>query len=152
MESLERVLATHPFFQGVESPTVKRFAACASNHKWDAGETIFREGDPAEQVYLLREGQVAVELVQPARDAIMLETLDGGDVLGWSWLLPPYHWDFEARAVPPVRALALHGACLRRKCEEDHEFGYILMKRMCEVIARRLAHATMQLLDVYGAK
>lgn len=152
MESLERILATHPFFEGVDAQTVKRFAGCASNHKWDSGATIFREGDPAEQVYLLREGQVAVELIQPARDAIMLETLDGGDVLGWSWLLPPYHWHFEARAVTPVRALALHGACLRRKCAEDHEFGYILMKRMCEVIARRLAHATMQLLDVYGAR
>ena len=150
METLERVLAEHPFFHDVPSARLQRFVGCAMNVKWDAGKVIFREGEPAEHLYLIRYGRVAVELAKTGGAPIVIETLDPGDVLGWSWLLPPYQWHFEARALGLVRAIALDGKCLREKSETDHEFGYVLMKRMAELIARRLVHTSMQLLDVYG--
>ena len=74
-----------------------------------------------------------------------------GEVLGWSWLYPPYRWNFDARAVEPVRAFALDGNCLRAKCEADHDFGYELVKRFLQQVHMRLERTRLQLLDVYRA-
>ena len=88
----------------------------------------------------------------PQRGAIAIDTVGEGDVLGWSWLIPPYHWHFDARAVEPTRAIALDGRCLRGKCDADHELGYELMKRFAQVIEQRLEATRWQLLDVYGVR
>lgn len=86
----------------------------------------------------------------PKRGAITIQTLSAGDVLGWSWLFPPYHTHFGARAIEPIRALSLDAKCLRNKCEEDHDLGYEFMKRFSEVVIQRLQATRLQLLDVYG--
>ena len=150
METLERILVEHPFFAGADRGCVQRFVGCASNLKWEAGKVIFREGEPAEEVYLLRHGRVAVERSRDGGPPQTIESLDPGDVLGWSWLIPPFRWNCDARAVTLTRALALSGTCLREKSEQDPEFGYLLMKRMAEVMARRVEHASLQWMDVYG--
>ena len=80
-----------------------------------------------------------------------MATLGEGDILGWSWLMPPYHWQFHARAVEVTRAIALDGKCLRTKCEQNHDLGYELLKRFCHIIERRLEATRLQLLDVYGS-
>ncbi len=152
MESLERFLTKHPFFAGIDREHVLPFVGCARNLKWEPGSYVFREGEEATEVYLVREGRIAVELARPGGEAIVIETLDAGDVLGWSWLLPPYRWHFDARVVEPGRAISLDGACLRRKADADPAFGYLLMRRMCDVIARRLVASSMQILDVYGPR
>jgi CRP-like cAMP-binding protein len=78
--------------------------------------------------------------------------LAAGEVLGWSWLIPPYHWKFDARAIEQTRALALDGKCLRTKCEEDHDLGYELLKRFAQIMEERLQATRLQLLDVYGLR
>jgi CRP-like cAMP-binding protein len=113
---------------------------------------IFREGDEANQFFLIREGRVAIEVFSEARGPVTIQTLNAGEILGWSWLVPPYFWRFDARAVDEVRALALDGKCLREKCETDPRLGYELLKRFALVITRRLEATRMQLLDVYGYK
>ena len=79
-----------------------------------------------------------------------MQTLGGGDVLGWSWLIPPYRWGFDARAVEMTRAIALDGKCLRGKCEEDHEMGYDLVKRVASSLGERLDATLLRLLDMYS--
>jgi CRP/FNR family cyclic AMP-dependent transcriptional regulator len=86
----------------------------------------------------------------PQRGAVTIETLHGGDVLGWSWLVPPHRTVYDARALGVVRTIALDGACLRGKCEEDPRLGYELLKRFTEVIVERLQATRLRLLDVYG--
>jgi CRP/FNR family cyclic AMP-dependent transcriptional regulator len=149
METLERVLAEHPFFKGLERPYIQLLAECASRVRFDAGEVIFREGEPSNLFYLIRHGKVAVETFAPNRGPITIQTLGEGQVLGWSWLIEPYRRRFDARAVELTRAIALDGECLRGQCEEDHHFGYELMKRVAHLMDQRLQATRLQLLDVY---
>ena len=152
METLERILAEHSFFAGLESSYTNLLVGCAANVRFDAGRYIFKEGEAANEFYVIRAGKVALEIFAPQRKPIILATLGEGEILGWSWLLPPYHWKFHARAVEDTRALALDGKCLREKCEQNHDLGYELLKRFAQIIDRRLDATRFQLLDVYGAR
>lgn len=151
MENLERILAEHSFFAGLESYYTNLLVGCAANVRFDAGSYILKEGEDANEFYIIRKGKVALEIFAPQRKPIILATLGEGDILGWSWLLPPYQWKFHARAVEDTRALALDGKCLREKCEQNHDLGYELLKRFTQIIDRRLDATLLQLLDVYGA-
>lgn len=144
------ILRDHPFTAGMRPEHVAVVAGCARNVHLAAGTYVFREGEPASTFLALRDGVVALELFTPTRGGLVVQTLHAGDVLGWSWLFPPYRWTFDARVVEAARAVALDGACLRAKAEADHELGYELMKRVAQVFTRRLAATRMQLLDLYG--
>jgi CRP/FNR family transcriptional regulator, cyclic AMP receptor protein len=150
METLERVLAGHPFFEGLDPRHLTVLVGCASNVRFDDAHFLFRAGDESNQFFLLRGGMVALEIAPPGRTPLVVETLSEGDILGWSWLVPPYHRMFDARAVGPVSAVALDGHCLRAKCEADHDLGYELLKRVAHIMEQRLQATRLQLLDVYG--
>ncbi len=152
METLERILAEHPFFQGMKKEHFELIVGCASNVRFDEGEFIFREAEEANQFYLVRQGKVALEVVSPERGPLTILTLGNGEVLGWSWLVPPYRWKFDARAVELTRAIALDGKCLREKSEKDHDLGYELLKRFAHITEQRLEATRLQLLNVYEAR
>jgi CRP/FNR family transcriptional regulator, cyclic AMP receptor protein len=149
METLQNILAEHPFTQGLEEPHLALLTGCAANVRFEAGRVIFREGEEANQFYLVREGNLAVELYAAERGAITVLTVGAGEVLGWSWLVPPYRWKFDARALEPTRAIALDGKCLRAKAEQDHDLGYELLKRVAHIMEERLQATRLQLLNVY---
>lgn len=151
METLEPILAEHPFLKGMTPEQLQLLVGCASNVRFDPGKYIFREGEEANQFYIVRQGKVALEIVTPQRGSIIIDTLADDEVLGWSWLLPPYHWHFNARALELTRAIALDGKCLRTKCESDHDLGYELLKRFAHLIEQRLQATRLQLLDLYGS-
>jgi len=150
METLERILAKHPFFEGLAPEYLDLLVGCASNVRFEAGTYIFRQGEEAHQFYLLRQGRVAVEIYAPQSPPIVVETLERDEILGWSWLVAPHYWRFDARVVEMARAIALDGMCLRRKCEENHDLGYELLKRFSRILDQRLQATRMQLLDVYA--
>jgi CRP/FNR family transcriptional regulator, cyclic AMP receptor protein len=138
MQTLESILAEFPFFKGLDQRYIQLIAGCASNAHFNPGELILREGEEADQSYIIRHGKVALEVAfVPERDPIVIQTIGEGDVLGWSWLFPPYRWRFSARAVTPTEAIALDGKYIRIKCEEDHDLGYELLKRFAQVIEQR---------------
>ena len=149
METLQKILADHPFAQGLEERQAALLTGCAANVHFDARQVIFREGEEANQFYLVREGKLAVELFAAERGAITILTVGAGEVLGWSWLVPPYRWKFDARALEPTRAIALDGKCLRTKAEQDHDLGYELLKRVAHIMEERLQATRLQLLNVY---
>jgi CRP-like cAMP-binding protein len=150
METIEDLLRDVPTFAGLDAGQLAVVAACGSNVHFDAGDPLFHEGDAADTFYLLRAGSVVLEIFVPARGPVLIETLEAGEVLGWSWLFPPYRWHFDARALSPLRATAFDGACLRGKCEEDAALGYALMSRFAQVLVDRLQQTRLRLLDVYG--
>lgn len=152
MENLETILSEHPFLQGLAPEHMHLIVGCASNVRFEAGHYLFREGDQADKFYFIRQGKVAVEIRAPGKGPLVIQTLGEGEVLGWSWLIPPYEWHFDARAVELTRAFALDGKCLRMKCEEDHHLGYELLKRFTDIIEQRLQATRLQLLDVYGTQ
>ena len=138
-------IAEHPFMKGLSAEQITRLSACAMDSHFAVGEIIFREGDPANRFYLIQEGRVALESRPSGGEAMVIGEIGPGDVLGWSWLLPPYRWHFDARAIEPVSAVFLYGTRLREECEEDHDLGYELMKRTAEVIIQRLQSTRQQL-------
>ena len=150
METLERIVAEHPFFSELDQPYVELLAGCASNVRFAADSYVAREGAEASQFYLIRHGKIALEVASPARGRLTIETLGEGGILGWSWLIPPYNWSFDARAVELTRAIALDGKCLRAKCEENHDLGYELLKRFASVLEKHLEATRLQLLDIYA--
>ena len=149
METIEGLIAEHPFSDGLEMPHLKLLVGCASNVRFEPGQFVFREGDEANQFYLIRHGKVTLEIHAPPRGSIIIQTLSEGDVLGWSWLFPPYRWKFSAKAIESTRAIALDGKCLRGKSEEDHDLGYELLKRFARVIQERLQATRLQPINVY---
>jgi CRP/FNR family cyclic AMP-dependent transcriptional regulator len=150
MQTLEDLIAAAPLFDGLSGAQLGLIAGCGANERFAAGAELFREGGRADRFFLIREGSVALELDAPGRGTLVIETLQAGEVVGWSWLFEPYRWQFDARAREPIRAVAFDGACLRGKCEADHELGYQLMRRFAGSITERLQATRLQLLDVYG--
>jgi CRP/FNR family transcriptional regulator, cyclic AMP receptor protein len=150
METLEPLLREHEFFRDLDPGYLALLVGCASNVRFGEGSFLFRESEPADRFFLIRQGRVAVEIAAPGRGAIIVQTVADGGVVGFSWLLEPHTWEFDARALTPVRAFALDGVCLRGKCEQDTRLGFSLMQRFAGVAVRRLQATRLQLLDVYG--
>lgn len=145
------VLKEHPFFRGLAPEYIELLTGCASNVRFNAGDLVCKAGTEANQFYIIRTGKVAVEVNLPQLEPMVIETLEDGDVLGWSWLFPPYRWNFDSRAIVLTRAIALDGKCLRGKCDEDHDLGYVLMTRFSSIMVDRLRATRLQLLDLYGS-
>lgn len=150
MRDLEQTLREHPFLEGLDAEHIKLLVGCASNVVFKSGEFIIREGEEANAFYFIRHGRVLIETHVPQKGPIIIRSREAGEILGWSWLVPPYRWHFDARAAELTRAIALDGKCLREKCEEDHDLGYEIMRRFVVIIAQQLEATRLQLLDVYG--
>jgi CRP-like cAMP-binding protein len=150
MRGLEELITDSPVFTGLAAEQLQLIAGCGRNEHVEAGTPLFREGEPADRFFLIRTGAVALEIASPAGGALVIETLHAGDVVGWSWLFPPYRWHFDGRATAPTSLIAFDGACLRGKCDADHELGYELMGRFAASLVERLQATRLQLLDVYG--
>ena len=150
MKTMDALIAEIPALAGLRPEQNELIAGCATNVRATAGEYLFREGQRADVFYAIRHGSLALELHVPARDAVTIETLGAGELVGWSWLFPPHRWEFDGRAREDTALISFDGACLRGKCDADHELGYELMKRFAEIIIARLQATRLRLLDVYG--
>ena len=150
MRALDELLTEVPLFEGMSDPELELLAGCASNVRFREGEQVFREGQPADTFYVVRHGMVALETFVPPLGGVTIQTVEAGEVVGWSWLFPPFRWHLDARALTTVRATAFDAACLRQKCEDDTALGYDLMKRFAQVVIERLQWTRLRLLDVYG--
>ncbi len=150
VKTLEHIIREHAFFAGADDDFCKLVVGCAKNVHFEAGQYLGHEGDPADHLYLLRQGRVAFEIKAPARAPIIFQTIGEGEIVGVSWLIPPYRWAYDARALDFVRAIAVDATCLRQKCEADHDLGYEMMKRFVPILIQRLHATRLQLLDVYG--
>lgn len=138
VKAVEGVIAAHPFLQGLKPEHLRLLAENALRMRYGAGDLIFREGDPANRFYLIEQGRVSVESPQRDRAPVTVQVIGPGDVLGWSWLFQPYYWHFDARALEPTTAIFFYGTRLREQCEQDHEFGFAMMKRTAQVLIQRL--------------
>jgi len=150
MESLEPILRQHSFFKDVPKEYIDFIVGCTSHVVFKAEEVVLSEGQAADKFYLIRSGKVAIYIDKPSE--IIIQTIGEGDILGWSWLIPPHLYRFSAKAVENTRALALDGKCLREKCESNPDLGYRFLKRLVGVLTERLEATRMQLLDIYGNK
>jgi CRP-like cAMP-binding protein len=145
-EQFEKEVAAHPFLLGMGESHIRLLVDCAMRSHFHANAVIFREGEAANRFYLIEHGKVALEsstLGEPVR----IEEIQDGDLLGWSWLFPPYAWHFTARAIGETDAIFFYGTILREYCEKDHSLGFELFKRMSVVMLRRLQAARQKLMS-----
>ncbi len=150
MLTLAQEIAAAEVFAGLAPEYLDLITGCGQNVHFDAGVILQREGDPADVFYLIRRGSVALEVHHPGAEPIRILTEGPGEPVGWSWLFEPYRWHLDARTIQPCSLIALDGACLRGKCEQDPALGYELMRRFARCLVERLEATQFQLLDVYG--
>ena len=145
---LEGSLSHHPFAQGMPADELATISGCCSNAVYHPGDYIFRENEPADHFFLIREGLVSLEIHVPQGPPIVVETLESGEIFGWGWLIPPYKWSNDARASAQVRLLKLDGACLRGKMDNNRSLGYEIYKRFLPIMARRLATSRLRIVEL----
>jgi CRP/FNR family cyclic AMP-dependent transcriptional regulator len=150
-KDIEALVAEHSFFKDFAPVYRTLIAGCGKNVHFDSGQLLALSGDPANQFFAVRHGRVSIEIHAAGRGPLMLQTVDAGEVVGWSWLFPPYQWTFDVRALEEVRAISFDGECLRGKCDRDPAMGYDFMKRFARVFMERLEATRLQLLDLYGS-
>ncbi|MCI0533619.1 MAG: cyclic nucleotide-binding domain-containing protein [Verrucomicrobiales bacterium] len=138
MTTLTERILRHPFFSGMKPEHVAIACHGATESRFEAGQIIFSEGEPANRFYLIESGSVALEAHEPADGTFPIQTLEAGEVLGWSWLFPPFTWHFRARVLTPTNVIALDGAHLLVAAERNAGFGYALMKKVGQILIHRL--------------
>lgn len=150
MKTIADSLKEHSFFEGLSEEHLDFIAGCGKFVQFEEGHVIANPGDPANEFYLIRDGHVSLMITIPSRKPFLYQTLGPKDILGLTWLIPPYLWTVSAKAVEYTRAIALDGSCLRQKCENDPRLGYNLMKHLIKLMVMREDAFRLHLLDVYG--
>jgi CRP/FNR family transcriptional regulator, cyclic AMP receptor protein len=151
METLKPIISAHPFLRSLAPEYLDILIGSADTQEFRPGEVIFREGEVADHLYLIERGKVLLESHVWNRGYLGVQELGAGEVLGWSWLFPPYTWHFQARSVEPTATIMFNGADLLVACERNHEFGYDLMKRLAQVLMRRFQATQQQLVRLHTA-
>ena len=151
-ETMTARVELHPFLAGLNRTQLTLLADCAISIRCRPGDVILREGDRADRFFLIETGKVVLESGIDDSGIVVVDTIGAGDLLGWSWMFPPYAWQFTARAVAPTRAVFFAGPVLREYCELDHSLGYELLKRMTAVMTRRMQNARRKMLGIHSGK
>ncbi len=149
IRSIADLLAELEPFTRLQDADRELVAGCARNEIVEDGVELARDGEPADRFFVVRSGRLAVAVHGPSR-SLVVDTAGPGEVVGWSWIFPPYRWTADVHAVGQTRILVVDGACLRDKCESDPAFGYRVMKSFARVVAHRLEATHLRLLDLYG--
>jgi CRP/FNR family cyclic AMP-dependent transcriptional regulator len=149
IDKVRGYLASHPFARGLTYAQLETIAEGAQTVKIPAGGYLFRKDEPAGKFYIIRNGRVTLSTDCPSRGRIPIQILEPGDVLGWSWLVPPHFWRVDARAVVPVDVIVFKADRLRELLTSDHELGFELMARFLGVVVDRLQATRWHLIDKY---
>jgi CRP/FNR family cyclic AMP-dependent transcriptional regulator len=142
-------VAEHPFLRGLSDSHLTTLASVAMRLHFAPGDVIFRQGDPANRFYLLIKGKISLS-ADHEESSVLVQTIGAGEVLGWSWLFPPYYTHYEARAIKPTEAMFFYATRLRELCDEDHDLGYELLRRVSQIVVERLHAAQLQLIHLHG--
>jgi CRP-like cAMP-binding protein len=151
-EPMATRVALHPFLAGMDHTHLALLTDCAIPVHFKKGQTILRKDEFANRFYLIESGKVVLECGEGFGDPVIVETIGAGDLVGWSWMFPPYVWHFTARAVEPTEAIFFYGTILREYCERDHSLGYELFKRISPIMLRRLLAAREKMLSLHARK
>jgi len=150
-QELIGLMQTIPWFQELEKGIFDKFAGISEVATFEAGQFLFREGDREDYLYIMLEGRVALEIHVPGRGTMRIYTAEPMDIVGWSSITPVVRQrTAAARAVLPSRLVRIRAEKLYHLCDEDHDMGYALMRRLANVIASRLLTTRLQLLDMFA--
>ena len=149
-QAIEEMLKNHKFFRDMKREDIATLAGCASTTTIPADEVIFRQQQETDFFYVVRSGKVAVDIHSGEENPLTIQTLGAGSILGWSWIFPPYLWQFDARAIEDTEVIKMDARCVRKKIDGDPRLGFDLMQRFSLIMLERLQATRLQLLDMYG--
>ena len=149
-QSIQDYLSTHAFFSGLDDAFMKFLSDSAAELKIEKGDVLFQQGERADKFYLLRKGQVSVQIPALMGPTLEIQTLGEDQMLGWSWLIPPYRWNFQARAMEDSELLQFDGSAILARCEKEPKFGYELLKRFASLMSERLDAARQKMMDEWN--
>jgi len=152
MDTLERVLRSHVFLRGLNDEQIRFMVGCATNVVFPPGALLFRDGEEGAALFLIRAGRVGLEIDVPPGGRRLVETVESGDIIGWSWMFPPHCWHTDGRARDRVRAIRFDGPCLLAKLREDTDLGFAVATKLLESAHRRLERVRLQQIDAFGER
>ncbi len=147
MSSIKDYLSSHAFFSGLNDDFIEFLADSATKMRIKDGESLFKQGERADKFYLLRSGQISIQVPALMGPTLDIQTLGEDQILGWSWLISPYRWSFQARAVEDSEVIEFDGSAILERCEKDPAFGYELFKRFAALMSERLDAARQKMMD-----
>jgi len=147
---IDEYLSAQEFFSGLSPEFIGFLARCASERQIEPGQVVFRQGERARQFYLIRNGSISIEIPAVMGPTLKVQSLGAGQILGWSWLIPPYKWNFQARAEEQAGLLEFDGDAVLARCEEEPKFGYELLKRFASLMSERLEAARQKMMDQWN--
>lgn len=139
-----------PFLEGLSKMHLDQLASFAVATRYTTQQRLFKSDTSADSFYIVRDGKVCVEIPAVADEPLRIQTLGNDGVLGWSWLVPPYRWSFDARALAPSDIITVDGAKLRSQCDQDTILGYQLLKRFAALMAERLNASRIAAIKAYS--
>ncbi len=143
-------LAAHPFLHGMSFDQLAALARTAQDVSFPARHRLFEDGGNATRFWLIQSGHVSLDLNVPGEGPVVIETIGMGELLGWSWLFPPYRWAFGAVTVTAVEAFQFDAPTVRELCAADAALGYELNQRITRVLAKRLQATRIRLIARSG--
>jgi CRP-like cAMP-binding protein len=147
---IEEYLSKQEFFSSLNQEYIKTLARFASEQQIEPDQVLFRQGEHAHHFYLIRNGSITIEIPAITGPQLEVQSLGAGQILGWSWLISPYRWNFQARAEAPTTLLAFDGDAVLAQCEAEPPFGYALLKRFASLMAERLEVARQRMMDQWN--
>jgi len=146
IEVTAAALAAHPFLHGMSHDHLAVLADAASDVTFPARHRLIEDGHSATRFWLIQSGHVTLDLYVPGQGSMRIETIGMGELLGWSWLFPPYKWAFGAVAASPVEAFEFDARAVRARCAADPVLGYEVTHRVARVLSKRLQSARGRLI------
>ncbi len=148
IEVTAEALAAHPFLHGMSRDHLAVLAEAASDVTFLPKQRLFEDGGSANRFWLLQSGHVTLDLHVPGQGRMKIDTIGMGELLGWSWMFPPYRWAFGAVAASPVEAFEFDGRLVRACCASDPALGYEVSQRLARVVTKRLQATRVRLITV----
>ena len=146
---IQKALANHAFFKRLDPQFAEKAAAYAKAVRFDESQYVFHRGEDANRFYLIQKGLITLGVDPKHHSQVDIQTVTDDEVLGWSWLIPPYIWQFDAHVTEPTTAIELDAVQLRKLFEVDHEMGYVFARRVLQVVSKRLQATRIQFWDIY---
>ena len=146
IEVTATALAAHPFLHGMSRDHLAKLAEVGSDIAFPAGHRLFEDGGTASRFWLIQSGRVTLDLHVPGQGRTRIDTIGMGELVGWSWMYPPFRWAFGAVAAGPVEAFEFDARAVRARCGADPAFGYELTSRLAQVLAKRLQSARFRVI------
>jgi len=149
-QSTTEYLSAHEFFSEFSDDVLKFLCECSSTREIKKGQILFRQGENADKFFVVRNGCVSIQMPAIMGPTLEIQTLGKDQVLGWSWLISPYQWNFQTKAEEDSELLQFDGTAILARCEQEPKFGYELLKKFAGLMSVRLNAARQKMMDEWN--